>query len=146
MAWREQKKCVSCHQVPFTLWAGREAKRRGFAVDAAKLMEKADAGMIPVVLDGQLTGTVTDRDIALRVVAAGKNPESTTVGEIASNDVVTVQPDQDLDEALSLMAKHQVRRLPVVEDGRLIGVLAQADVAREGNERAVGETVEQISR
>jgi CBS domain-containing protein len=116
------------------------------ATEAAKLMKKADAGMIPVVQNGRLFGTVTDRDIVLRVIAEGKNPQSTTVGEIASLEPVTVTPDQDLDEALQLMAKHQVRRLPVVEDGRLIGVLAQADVAREGNEREVGETVEQISR
>ncbi len=108
-------------------------------------MKKPDAGMIPVV-QGQLFGTVTDRDIVLRVIAEGKNPASTTVGEIASVEVVTVTPEQDLDEALKLMARHQVRRLPVVEDGRLIGVLAQADVAREGDEREVGETVEQISR
>ena len=116
------------------------------ATEAAKLMKKADAGMIPVVQDGQLLGTVTDRDIVLRVIAEGKNPASTTVGEIASAEVITVAPEQDLDEALHLMAKHQVRRLPVVENGRLIGVLAQADVAREGDEREVGETVEQISR
>ena len=116
------------------------------ATEAAKLMKKADAGMIPVVQDGQLLGTVTDRDIVLRVIAEGKNPASTTVGEIASAEVVTVAPEQDLDEALHLMAKHQVRRLPVVESGRLIGVLAQADVAREGDAREVGETVEEISR
>jgi CBS domain-containing protein len=117
------------------------------ATDAAKLMKKVDAGMIPVVQgDGELVGTVTDRDIVLRVIAEGKNPESTTVGEIASRTVVTVTPEQDLDEALTLMARHQVRRLPVVENGRLIGVVAQADVARVADEREVGETVEQISR
>ena len=116
------------------------------ATEAAKLMKKANAGMIPVVQDGQLVGMVTDRDIVLRVIAEGKNPASTTVGEIASAEVVTVAPEQDLDEALHLMAKHQVRRLPVVESGRLIGVLAQADVAREGDAREVGETVEEISR
>jgi CBS domain-containing protein len=114
--------------------------------EAAKLMKKADAGMIPVVEQGQLFGTVTDRDIVLRVIAEGKSTASTTVGEIASGEVVTVDPEQELEEALELMAKHQVRRLPVVENGRLIGVLAQADVAREGDERQVGETVEQISR
>jgi CBS domain-containing protein len=116
------------------------------AAEAAKLMKKVDAGMIPVVQQGRLFGTITDRDIVVRVVAEGKSPQSTTVGEIASVQVVTVTPEQDLTEALELMAKHQVRRLPVVEDGRLIGVLAQADVAREGDERDVGETVEQISR
>ena len=118
----------------------------GTAAEAAKKMKEADAGMIPVMEDGNLLGTVTDRDIALRVVAEGRDPQSTTVGEIASRDIVTVQPDEDLNDALQKMAKHQVRRLPVVEDGRLIGVVAQADVAREGNEQAVGHAVEEISK
>jgi CBS domain-containing protein len=125
---------------PETIQADRPAS------EAAKKMKEADAGMIPVMDNGNLLGTVTDRDIALRVVAEGKDPQSTTVGEIASRDIVTVQPDEDLDDALQKMAKHQVRRLPVVEDGRLIGVVAQADVAREGNEQAVGHTVEEISK
>lgn len=116
------------------------------AAEAAKLMKAADAGMIPVLNNGNLLGTVTDRDIVVRLVAEGKDPRSTPVREIASTDIVTIEPDRDLDEALELMAKHQVRRLPVVEDGRLIGVLAQADVAREGNEKDVGHAVEEISR
>jgi CBS domain-containing protein len=114
--------------------------------EAAKLMKKAHAGMIPVVQGGELRGTITDRDIVLRVVAEDRDPQSTSAGEVASGELVTVEPDQDLDEALKLMAHHQVRRLPVVEDGRLVGILAQADVAREGDERKVGETVEEISR
>jgi CBS domain-containing protein len=125
---------------PETIQADRPAS------EAAQKMKEADAGMIPVMDNGNLLGTVTDRDIALRVVAEGKDPQSTTVGEIASRDIVTVQPEEDLDDALQKMAKHQVRRLPVVEDGRLIGVVAQADVAREGNEEAVGHTVEEISK
>jgi CBS domain-containing protein len=116
------------------------------AVEAAKLMKKAEAGMIPVVEGQKLVGTVTDRDIAIRVVAEGKDPQATTVGEIASKDVVTIGPDQDLVEALSLMSSNQVRRLPVVEGETLIGVVAQADVARVADERQVGETVERISR
>jgi CBS domain-containing protein len=116
------------------------------AAEAAKLMKAADAGMIPVMNNGNLLGTVTDRDIVVRLVAEGKDPQSTPVREIASTDIVTIEPDRDLDEALELMAKHQVRRLPVVEDGRLIGVLAQADVAREGDEKDVGHAVEEISR
>ena len=116
------------------------------AAEAARKMKEADAGMIPVMTNGDLLGTVTDRDIALRVVAEGKDPQATPVEEIASTDVVTVGPDDDLDAALEMMAKHQVRRLPVVEDGRLIGIIAQADVAREGNEKDVGHAVEEISR
>ena len=71
----------------------------------------------------RLVGTVTDRDIAIRVVAEGATPNTTTVRETASTDLVTIDPEQDLDEALRLMAQHQVRRLPVVEeDGRLVGI------------------------
>jgi CBS domain-containing protein len=116
------------------------------AAEAAKLMKKADAGMIPVVQDQKLVGTVTDRDIAIRVVAEGRDAGATTVGEIASKDVVTIGPDQDVAEALGLMAGNQIRRLPVVEGELLIGVVAQADVARNADERLVGETVEQISQ
>jgi CBS domain-containing protein len=116
------------------------------AIEAAKLMREADAGMIPVMDNGDLLGTVTDRDIVVRVVAEGKDPHSTPVREIATTNPVTVEPDQNVDEALHLMARHQVRRLPVVEGGRLIGVVAQADVAREADERKVGEAVEEISK
>ena len=115
-------------------------------VDAARIMKQEDAGVVPVTENGRLTGMVTDRDIAIRVVAEGKDPQATTVREVASTDLVTVDPQQDLDEALRLMAQHQVRRLPVVEeDGRLVGVVAQADVAREGDDTKTGQVVQEIS-
>ena len=115
-------------------------------VDAARLMKQEDVGSIPVVEGDRLVGIVTDRDIAIRVVAEGKDVQSVTVGEIASKDLVTVDPQQELDEALRLMAQHQVRRLPVVEeDGRLVGILAQADVANQGDDTKTGRMVEQIS-
>ena len=113
---------------------------------AAKMMRDEDVGLAPIVEGERLIGTVTDRDIAVRVVAEGRDPDSTKVREIASRDLVTIDPQQDLDEALRLMAQHQVRRLPVVEeDGRLVGVVAQADVARHADERTTGEVVERIS-
>jgi CBS domain-containing protein len=115
--------------------------------DAAKLMRDEDVGLTPVVEGGRLVATLTDRDIAVRVVAEGKDPQSTRVRDVASSDLVTIDPDQELDEALRLMAQHQVRRLPVVEeDGRLVGVVAQADVAKEGDNRRTGDVVERISR
>ena len=115
-------------------------------VDAARIMKQEDAGVVPVTENGRLTGMVTDRDIAIRVVAEGKDPKSTTVREVASTDLVTIDPQQDLDEALRLMAKHQVRRLPVVEeDGRLVGIVAQADVARKGDDTQAGQVVQEIS-
>ena len=116
-------------------------------VEAARIMKEKDVGIVPVVEGGRLVGTVTDRDIAVRVVAEGKDPHSVRVREIASTDVVTVDPQQDLDEALRLMASHQVRRLPVVEEGgKLVGIVAQADVAREANDKQTGELVEEISQ
>jgi CBS domain-containing protein len=115
--------------------------------DAAKLMRDEDVGLAPVVEGDRLVGTLTDRDIAIRVVAEEKDPASTPVREVASTDVVTVDPEQDLDDALSLMAQHQVRRVPVVEqDGRLVGVVAQADVARQSDEQQTGELVGHISK
>ena len=116
-------------------------------LEAAKVMKQQDVGPVPVTDGDRLVGVVTDRDIVLRVVADGKDPQSTTVGEIASSDLVTIDPQQNLDEALRLMAQHQVRRLPVVEeDGKLVGILAQADIALEGADQRTGEVVEQISR
>ena len=117
--------------------------------EAARVMKQADVGPVPVVENGdRLAGIVTDRDIVLRVVAEGGDPQSTTVGEIMSRDLATVDPDQPLDEALRLMASHQVRRLPVCEeDGRLVGIVAQADIATElGDDRVTGQVVEEISR
>jgi CBS domain-containing protein len=98
---------------------------------AAKMMRDEDVGLAPIVEGDRLVGVLTDRDVAVRVVAEGRDPEQIKVSEVASRDLVTLDPQQDLDEALRLMARHQVRRLPVVEeDGRLVGVVAQADVAR----------------
>jgi CBS domain-containing protein len=114
--------------------------------EAARIMKSEDVGSVPILEGDRLTGMLTDRDIAIRVVAEGKDPQSTTVGEVASRDVVTVDPQQNLDDALRLMAQHQVRRLPVVEeDGRVVGVVAQADVARQSDDRKTGEVVERIS-
>jgi CBS domain-containing protein len=116
------------------------------AVDAARLMREQDAGVIPLVEGDRLVGVVTDRDIAIRVVAEGKDPTKTKVAAFTSQNLVTIDPQQDLDEALRLMAEHQVRRLPVIEeDGRLVGILAQADVARHADEARTGRLVEQIS-
>jgi CBS domain-containing protein len=116
-------------------------------VEAARLMRSEDVGSIPIAEGDRLVGMLTDRDIVLRVVAEGTEPQSTTAGEIASRDLVTVDPDQDLAEAARLMASHQVRRLPVVEeDGRLVGIVAQADVAQSGDDSLTGEVVERISR
>jgi CBS domain-containing protein len=114
---------------------------------AAKMMREEDVGVAPIVEGDRLVGMLTDRDITVRVVADGKDPEQVRVKEVASSQLVSVNPQQDLDEALRIMAKHQVRRLPVVEEGgRLVGVVAQADIAREGDDAATGRLVEEISQ
>ena len=114
--------------------------------EAARIMKSEDIGPLPIVEGDKLVGVITDRDLAIRIVAEGRGTD-TTVGEIASKDVVTVDPQQSIDEAARLMAEHQVRRLPVVEeDGRLVGILAQADVAQAGHDALTGETVQQISQ
>lgn len=115
-------------------------------VDAAKVMASEDVGSVPVVKDGRLAGVVTDRDIVVRVLAEGRDPNSTTVGEIASSDLEIVSPDDDLDTALRKMASGKVRRLPVVEGDQLVGIVAQADVARQGDDSETGQVVEEISR
>lgn len=115
--------------------------------EAARILRDENVGSLPVVRDGRVTGIVTDRDLAIRVLAEGRDPGSTRVADVVSGEPVTVRADQDLDEALRLMAHHQLRRLIVVEDSdRLVGILAQADVALTGDEERAGEVVEEISR
>ena len=115
--------------------------------EAAELMESEDVGSLPVLEGDELAGMITDRDIVIRAIARGKDPRGMPVREVSTRDVVAIRGDEDLSEALKLMASHQVRRLPVVdESNHLVGVLAQADVAREAREKTVGEMVEEISR
>jgi CBS domain-containing protein len=113
-------------------------------VEAARLMREQHIGSLPVTEEERLVGMITDRDITTRVVAESAAPEATSVGDVYSRDLISVEPDDGLDEALQLMARHRVRRLPVVENGRLVGMVAQADIALKENERA-GELVGAIS-
>jgi CBS domain-containing protein len=114
---------------------------------AAELMGSEDVGSLPVIEDGgDLVGIVTDRDIVVRVIAAGRNVDEVSVGEILTEHPVLVFPDDSLDHAMDLMAKHQVRRLPVVYDSQLVGMLAQADVAHEAKDKQAGHVLEAISQ
>ncbi len=113
--------------------------------EAAQLMKSEHIGALPVVENGRLVGVLTDRDIVVRVVAEGRDAQSVQIGDIASRELVTADPDQPIDEALRLMARRRVRRLPVVEGERLVGILARADVALESEEHKVGKAVGQIS-
>jgi CBS domain-containing protein len=115
-------------------------------VEAARLMREQHIGSLPVTENERLVGMITDRDITTRVVAESAAPERTSVGDVYSRDLISVDPENDLDEALQLMARHQVRRLPVVEeDGTLVGVVAQADVAQKAGHEQTGRVVEEIS-
>jgi CBS domain-containing protein len=114
-------------------------------VEAARLMREQDIGSLPITDEERLVGMITDRDITMRVVAEAADPNATSVEDVYSRDLVSVEPDNDLEEALGLMARHQVRRLPVVEDGRLVGIVAQADIALSENETKTGALVEAIS-
>ena len=118
--------------------------------EAAQVMKREDVGIVPVV-DGQsgrrLVGVVTDRDIVCRVVAEGKNPSAYPAEHCMTSRVVTVAQDAPLNEVLTTMEKHQVRRVPVVDDrGGCVGMISQADVAWIGKEKEVAELVREVSR
>lgn len=97
-------------------------------VDAAKQMIQQEKGPLPIVEGGRPVGIVTDRDIVAHVVAESRDPSSTTVDDIASHELVTIGPDQDVDEARGLMAQHELDRILVVEGDRLVGIISEADI------------------
>jgi CBS domain-containing protein len=114
--------------------------------EAARLMAEIDAGSLPVSENERLVGMLTDRDIAVRAVAAGKGPD-TTVGEAMSPEVLYCYDDQDIDEVCENMADEQVRRLPVVDrDKKLVGIVSLGDLANAGETDAAGEALEGITR
>jgi CBS domain-containing protein len=114
--------------------------------EAAQMMKDMGVGALPVCgEDDRLKGMVTDRDIVVECVASGGDPSSTTAGQLADGKPVTIGADDSVEEALSTMAQHQVRRLPVIDGHRLVGIVSQADVARALPEDKVGELVEAIS-
>jgi CBS domain-containing protein len=112
---------------------------------AATLMREEDCGSIPVVRDGTLVGIVTDRDITIRAVAQGRDAKTTPVSLVMSADPVTVTPDTDLEDAERTMRDRQIRRLPVVENGHLVGIVVTAQLARRDEPAHVGETIKEIS-
>ena len=118
--------------------------------DVARLMKDNDIGPVPIVENGKskkLVGIVTDRDLALKVVAEGRNASSTKVRDVMTRDVVTCRADDAVEDALDAMSKNQLRRILVVDDNdTLVGIIAQADIATRMNEpEKTGEVVKEIS-
>jgi CBS domain-containing protein len=114
--------------------------------DAAKRLADLDVGALPICgEDNRLKGMLTDRDIAIKVVAEGKDPTSTRAGELGEGKPVTIGADDSIDEALRTMKDHKVRRLPVIDGHDLVGIVSQADLARNIDEEKVGDLVEAIS-
>lgn len=114
--------------------------------EAARLMKRKHCGSLPVVKDGRLIGIVTDRDIVVRGVAGGKDLAQLAVSEIMTPEPTTVAPDMKAEDASKLMSEKRVRRLPVVENGRLVGILAIGQVARHESANAAGETLKEVSQ
>lgn len=113
--------------------------------EIATMMRDADTGAIPVVDDEALIGIVTDRDIVVRCIAEGHDPAEKTAEEIISDNPVTIEPDAEVEDAAELMAERKIRRLPVCEDGRLIGMVSLGDIAVNQNLEA-GDTLESVSQ
>lgn len=116
------------------------------AVDAARMLLAENVGSLPVVEGEKLVGIVTDRDLVVRVLAKDLDPHKVAVADVCTESPVVAAPGERLDAALQRMATEQVRRLPVVDGDRLVGILAQADVARTAPEHATGTMVEEISQ
>jgi len=125
-----------------------EVARRDTTIeDAAAKMAALDIGALPICNeDGHLEGVITDRDVTVKVVAAGRDPRTTRVGEISQeSEVVTIGADDSLDEALRTMKDHAIRRLPVIDGRKLVGMVSQGDLARNLPADKTGELVEVIS-
>ncbi len=114
--------------------------------DAASKMKQLDVGSLPICgEDDRLKGMLTDRDIVVKVLAEGKDPTSTKAGELGEGKPVTIGADDSVSEAIKTMKEHKVRRLPVIDGHRLIGIVSQGDLAQHAEEEDVGELVESIS-
>ena len=114
--------------------------------EAAKKMAQLDVGALPICgEDDRLKGMLTDRDIVVKVLAQGKDPESTNAGELGEGKPVTIGADDSIEDAIEAMRENAVRRLPVIEDQKLVGIVSQADLAKNVDETKVGDLVEAIS-
>ena len=115
-------------------------------LDVAKKLASEDYGSLPICDGDKLQGMITDRDIVVKVLAEGKDPATTKVIDLIQGEVVTIGADDSIEEAMATMKKHQVRRLPVIDGNKLVGMVAQADIALSNDDKRVGDTVEGISQ
>ncbi|MFF2502951.1 CBS domain-containing protein [Streptomyces sp. NPDC058067] len=116
-------------------------------MDAARIMSELDVGALPVCgPDNRLHGIITDRDIVVKCLAKGKNPDHMTAGHLAQGKPVTVDAGADSAQVLRTMQDHRIRRVPVIDDHRLVGMISEADLARHMSEEQVGHFVEVICR
>jgi CBS domain-containing protein len=117
-------------------------------VEAAGLMRQLDVGVLPVCEQDRLAGILTDRDIAVRAVADGRDPNQTSVREVMSPGAIySVHEDEDVNDAIRVLEKHQVRRVPVLNaDGKLVGIVSMGDIADETNTAVSGEALKEVSR
>ncbi|WP_054749760.1 CBS domain-containing protein [Ruminiclostridium josui] len=116
-------------------------------VDTAKLMQQHNVGSIPVCDKGSVVGIVTDRDIVVRNIAVGKNPQQTPVREIMTTGITSVSPDMEMSQVTKMMADSQIRRVPVVDHNNLVGIVALGDVATDAKyDTEVADTLTEISR
>jgi CBS domain-containing protein len=115
-------------------------------LDASKKLSELDVGSMPICgEDDRLKGMLTDRDIVVKVLAQGKDPASTTAGDLAQGKPVTIGADDTIEEALDVMREHKIRRLPVIDGHDLVGIISQKDIATDLPEEKVGDLVEAIS-
>ena len=114
--------------------------------EAARKLADLDVGALPVCEGEKLRGMITDRDIAVKVVAEGKNPQDVKVIDLTQGEAITIGADDPIEEALRTMSQYQVRRLPVIDGTKLVGILSQADIARALPDAKVGDLVGDISQ
>ena len=116
-------------------------------ITAAQMMRDEDIGAVPVLSEQVVRGIITDRDITTKVIAEGIDPETAQVGEYMSTHVITGRPDMSINDAIELMGREQIRRLPIVDQNRLVGIVSIGDLAIEANaDEEVEDALEEISQ
>jgi CBS domain-containing protein len=123
------------------------AKKSDKVIDVARKMKQEDAGFIPVVEDGgAMVGVITDRDIVIRCIAEGHDPRSETAEHLMSRDVTVISPDDDIKQAAGMMEREEIRRLPVTENGRLVGVLSHGNLVQATKNKMAEKVTEGVTR